>query len=676
MRRRIFRNPMIGLSRRREKLFDSTPSDKPKSSFKLPSSDLFLTLVIVISYFLTRISYETHPIPKFGNELFLGLGLKPPKNTRLFRMNSHYKRGDRQVSDIVFLSLLAFFVFKVNWNNMGSSTNADKIAWSVSVLVAPIVINIFMENKNKHNINPDLVSSVKQFKDSNNQTKVFLSFALLLTFVVGAKLVHRTMNCKGGMTKPVLIQIIIIGTTVGLFLLAQKDISHHNSVTSNNRINSQFKKEQKKYAEQFENEWPKKHKRVVDRWKRQENMFDKDEAAFVPTSKIIQLTRETMINENLERIKKSVISQSAWKHLFKLKGLVIDEKVKLKNVWPHIKGTYDYLKYQYKSNPKLTVPEYLQTADLGDVIISISDNGKAFGLPKGDVTSGNTAYYKKIAYTIISENLGLSPSSIIKDYDTLVDKMNDVIYTKILSQNYRNIFDENNRFGKQIFNHKLDGADFKKQFEDKLKNVYVSKYSVRRYPLRSDSQITYTSITDTMLGYYQWDNKVLDTFEDFIKYHKKNVKEEKYRYRNIKGDKPTLEDVKKYDYIETRSRILDRYYDYNEKDRYVQDHITATTHGSKRLPLGDEWVYKDYVEHYKSGMPRNDLEGNAVSLTNFEKSFENKSVNQYGWVIAFLLILSFTVCKKDTIDYIIEGSLWGYLIQNIARWDDISPNLM
>jgi len=40
------------------------------------------------------------------------------------------------------------------------------------------------------------------------------------------------------------------------------------------------------------------------------------------------------------------------------------------------------------------------------------------------------------------------------------------------------------------------------------------------------------------------------------------------------------------------------------------------------------------------------------------------------------LILSFTVCKKDTIDYIIEGSLWGYLIQNIARWDDISPNIM
>jgi hypothetical protein len=236
MRRRNFRNPMIGLSRRREKLFESRVSDKPKSSFKLPSSDLFLTLVIVISYFLTRISYEGHPIPKFGNELFAGLGLKPPKNTRLFRMNSHYKRGDRQVSDIVFLSLLAFFVFKVNWNNMGSSTNADKIAWSVSVLVAPIIINIFMENKNKHKIKPDLVSSVKQLKDSNNQTKMFLSFALLLTFAVGAKLVHRTMNCKGGITKPILIQIIIIGTTIGLYFLANEDLKKHNSITEDTII--------------------------------------------------------------------------------------------------------------------------------------------------------------------------------------------------------------------------------------------------------------------------------------------------------------------------------------------------------------------------------------------------------------------------------------------------------
>ena len=90
----------------------------------------------------------------------------------------------------------------------------------------------------------------------------------------------------------------------------------------------------------------------------------------------------------------------------------------------------------------------------------------------------------------------------------------------------------------------------------------------------------------------------------------------------------------------------------------------------------EEIIYKDYVSHYKSGKPRIDVYGNILSSSKFEKSLANKSVNQHGWVIAFLLILSFTVCKKDTIDYIIEGSLWGYLIQNIARWDNISPNIM
>ena len=303
MRRRNFRSPMLRLSsNRRQRLFESRVSDKPKSSFKLPSSDLFLTLVIVISYFLTRISYEGHPIPKFGNKLISGLGLKPPKNTNLFKMNRHYKRGDRQVSDIVFLSLLAFFIFKVNWNDMGSSTNVDKIGWSVSVLVAPIIINIFIENKNKHKINYDEVSSVKQLKESNNQTKVFLSFALLLTFAVGVKLVHRTMNCEGGMTKPVLIQIIIIGTTIGLYFLANKDVQKHKSY-SDSVINSQFRKEQKMYAEQFENEWPIRHKQVIEDWKEDENRYDNDEAGFVPTSKIIQLAREREIEDGIKYAK-------------------------------------------------------------------------------------------------------------------------------------------------------------------------------------------------------------------------------------------------------------------------------------------------------------------------------------------------------------------------------------
>ena len=236
---------MIGLTRRRETLFDSTPSDKPRSSFKLPSSDLFLTVVIVISYFLTRMTYEqNNDVLSKTKELMEQVGLnevlsrnstKSPDN-RLFKMDNHYKRADKKISDVMFLSLLAFFVFKVNWNNMDSSTNIDKIGWSISVLVAPIIINIFMENKNKLKIDPDSVSSVEQLKKSNNQTKFFLSFALLLTLAVGAKLAHRIMFCKGGMTKPLLVQIIIIGTAVGLYFVAIEDLKKHNSITEDTII--------------------------------------------------------------------------------------------------------------------------------------------------------------------------------------------------------------------------------------------------------------------------------------------------------------------------------------------------------------------------------------------------------------------------------------------------------
>ena len=46
-------------------------------------------------------------------------------------MNRHYKRADKNISDIIFLSLLSFFIFKVNWNNMDSFTTEHKLAWGV-----------------------------------------------------------------------------------------------------------------------------------------------------------------------------------------------------------------------------------------------------------------------------------------------------------------------------------------------------------------------------------------------------------------------------------------------------------------------------------------------------------------------------------------------------------------
>ena len=127
--------------------------------------------------------------------------------------------------------------------------------------------------------------------------------------------------------KNLIIQMIIVGTTIGLHFLANKDIEHHNSVTSNNRINYQFK-EQQKYAEQFDYEWEVKHYRVLNRLNSNENWFDNDKDDFVPISKIIQLVREKSIENNIKYAKNRVIkgSHSNDKLLFKLKGLSINEK--------------------------------------------------------------------------------------------------------------------------------------------------------------------------------------------------------------------------------------------------------------------------------------------------------------------------------------------------------------
>ena len=104
---------------------------------------------------------------------------------------------------------------------------------------------------------------------------------------------------------------------------------------------------------------------------------------------------------------------------------------------------------------------------------------------------------------------------------------------------------------------------------------------------------------------------------------------------------PTLEDVKKHESVKYTSNC--KSYKYSEKENFI----------------------KFYMK------PENKSVHEETVIEKDSKQKMNKS-----WVIAFLLILSFTVCKKDTIDYIIEGSLWGYLIQNIARWDYISPDLM
>ena len=105
------------------------------------------------------------------------------------------------------------------------------MAWSSSVLIAPLIVNLFLEHKDKINIHPEQVSSMEELQKSNKKTQGFLSITLLITIAVGLKLVHRIFVCKGGITTPILIQLIVIGVAVGLYFLADNDLIKHNSIT-------------------------------------------------------------------------------------------------------------------------------------------------------------------------------------------------------------------------------------------------------------------------------------------------------------------------------------------------------------------------------------------------------------------------------------------------------------
>jgi len=234
-----FKNPIkLSYNTSAPVLFKKVPirTNKP---FMLPFGNTYFTIVIVISYLLTRMTYEKNKvIEKNTKELIKKTGLNKilkksneSPDTRIFKMNNHYKRVDKKISDIFFLYLLSFFVFKMKWNNIEDSSSVNKLAWSSSVIIAPLVINLFLENKNNLNIDSDNVSNVDELKKSNIETQVFLSIALMLTFGVGIKLAHRIYTCKGGMNKPIIIQIIIIGTALGMYFLSEHDIKEHNNIT-------------------------------------------------------------------------------------------------------------------------------------------------------------------------------------------------------------------------------------------------------------------------------------------------------------------------------------------------------------------------------------------------------------------------------------------------------------
>ncbi len=240
-----FRNPIKLFHNMRPPTLFKEEIGEPKKPFQLPFGNLYFTFVIVVSYLFTRMTYEKNNfiekntkelINKTGINKILSRNNTETPDTRLFKMNNHYKRGDKKISDIIFLYLLSFFAFKMKWNNIEDSSSTNKLAWGTSVIVVPFIVNFFLENKDKLNIDPDSVSSVEELKNSNMETQVFLSIALLLTFGVGAKLAYRTFTCKGGMTKPIVIQMVMIGIASLLYLIATHDLKEHNNITEDSVV--------------------------------------------------------------------------------------------------------------------------------------------------------------------------------------------------------------------------------------------------------------------------------------------------------------------------------------------------------------------------------------------------------------------------------------------------------
>lgn len=647
---------------RRQKLFEPISFDKPKSYFKLPSGDLFLTIVIVISYLLTRVTYENHSKSKIGNEIFTlinktGLKIKLPNDARLFRMNSHSKRANKKISDIVFLSLLAFFSFKVNWNNMGSSTNVDRIAWVVSVLVAPIIINIFIENKNKHKIKYGVVSSVKQLKESNNQTKVFLSIALLLTLAVCLKLVHRIFVCKGGMTKPILIQIIIIGTTVGLYFLANKDKKENFGSSTEDSL-----------GEYFEELFTYKVNEMKHQWKEKDVFMKKlKKEDFKTTDQIIQdyeISRLNKFKIDLEKRRKKV------NEIFKTKESA-DNYINSNKSRSNEKRAYEVINLEAEADwPKLwkasewmykRIEEWFEQGYWekyekegrpypGTVIrlykkLLMNNDGSMIKLSKDTVPSEDVR--KKWIFIVVMGGL-----FYYLDGDIILNSTEFNTYDKIKG-NFKYLFYYNKIF--QAYHDTINDLHPRKflikKFEpsqsvDNVFNFYKNKIK-RELPI-----VIYMSLYDKVpftqkvvleayarKGIFKTNNYSgkFNRYKDLID----KVKLEFHNFLTKYPTEPTLEDVKKHEKVKYTYYCSP--YEYSEKDKFI----------------------KFYMK------PENKSLNETIAV-----SKDNKSVIQYSWVISFLLILSFTVCKKDTIDYIIEGSLWGYLIQNIARWEDISPNLM
>jgi len=673
---------MIGLSRRREKLFDSTPSDKPKSSFKLPFNDLFLTLVIIVSYLLTRMTYEKNN--KFGNKIvsFIneksGLELSELSNGQLFKMNSHSKKIDKKISDIVFLCLLSFFVFKMKWNNIEDTSGINKIAWGSSVVIAPILINAFFENKDKLKIDPDSVSKLEEFKKSNNETKVFLSIALALTFGVGAKLAYRIYTCKGGMTKPMIIQMIIIGTTVGLFLLVNKNKKENFGSSTEDSL-----------GEYFEELFKTKHTNVKYQWKERDNFLKQikkeDFKTYDEISNGFDSFRLNQFKIDLEirrkRVNEYFKDQTSADNRFtsnKFETINVQtayKALKLLSDWPNLWKASEWMykqmeewfeqgyweKYEKEGRPYPGMSIRLYKHFL------MNNDGSMVKLSKDTVPSEDIR--KKWIFILVMGNL----FTFMTSKDVLLNSTEFNTYDKIKG-NFKYLY-----YYTHIFMAYHDNIDYRhprefliKKFDpsqpvDEVFNFYKNKLknppSTNHQAYKYKTQLPFTqrlvhdihkksgifSNDDYNFKKHKIPSDYTPKIESYkqLMYHANKLHEE---FLKKYPTEPTLEDVKKHEKIEPYNDIFKKTFKFSEKEEFIKIQMEI-----------ENCAFNEAIN----------VSNEATVIEKESKEKMNKS-----WVIAFLLILSFTVCKKDTIDYIIEGSLWGYLIQNIARWDDISPNLM
>lgn len=643
-----------------------------KKYLKLPSGDLFLTIVIVISYLLTRGTYENQSKSKIGKNIIsrinkrTGLKFQMPSDLTLFKMNNHYKRADKKISDVLFICLLAFFVFKMKWNNTDSFTNEQKLAWVSSVLISPLIINIFLENKNKVSINPERVSNLKEMKKSNNQTKVFLIFSILLTIAVVVKLAHRIIVCKGGIEKPIIIQMIIIGTTIGLHFLANKDKKENFGSGTEDSL-----------SELFEELFKNKHGNIKYQWKERDKFLKKikkeDFKTYDEILKGFDTFRLNQFKIDLEKRRKRVNEyfkdqKSADNRFTDPKNVLVEKMLAYKVInleaeadWPKLwkasgfrykdmelwfeQGYWEKYEKEGRPYPGLVVRLFKH--------FFMNNDGSIIKLSKDTVPSEDVR--KKWIFTLVMGGLFnfLSKDIILKStefntYDKIKGNFKYLYYYTHIVRAYHDKIDYQQPMDFLI--KKFDPS----QPVDKVYNFYKNKIKPNHHDYEYKNQLPFTQrlVYDIHKKsglfsndeYYFKKHRIPSDYTPKIEsykqlmYHANKLHEE---FLKKYPTEPTLEEVKKHESV--KYTYYCEPFKYSEKDKFIKFYMKPE----------NKSLYKE---------------------TSFRK--DGKQKMNKSWVIAFLLILSFTVCRKDTIDYIIEGSLWGYLIQNIARWDDISPDLM